>query len=251
MNIKFVSIILPTYNEKDNVVGLIKELEKQVKFKKEIIVVDDNSPDGTCEIVKKYIKRNQNTSIKLISRTKNKGLTNSLKDGIKTAKGDLIAWMDADFSMPPKILNLLIKKIEEGYDIAVGSRFVKGGKFKEVTKGKKDSKLVVLLSRLMNYSIQYLLGRNFKDYTSGFVAVKPQVLKKIHLRGDYGEYFIDFIYKALLLKYKIVELPYVCLPRNKGESKTGQNLWQYSKRGSKYIFLTLQLLMEKHILRTL
>lgn len=248
-NFNLVSIILPTYNERDNIVPLIKALQKEVKFKKEIIVVDDDSPDGTSETVKKYIKRNHKTAIKLITRTKNRGLTNSIQEGIKNSRGDVVCWMDCDFSMPPDTLNKLLNKVNAGYDIAVGSRFVKGGRFKEVSKGKKDSKLVVLLSRLMNYSIQYLLGGGFKDYTSGFVAVKLKVLKKIHLRGDYGEYFIDFIYRALGENYKVVEVPYVCLPREKGESKTGQNLYQLLRRGSKYIILTFRLLIERRILK--
>ncbi|MBI2011735.1 glycosyltransferase [Candidatus Daviesbacteria bacterium] len=247
MNVKLVSIILPTFNEKDNIISLIKTLEKEVKFKNEIIVVDDSSPDGTSDEVNKYIKRNNKRSIKVILRKKNRGLTNSLKDGIKASKGDTVAWMDADFSMPPKILNLLIKKTEEGFDIAVGSRFIKGGKIKKA--GKKDSLAAIVLSRLMNFTIQFLLGRHFRDYTSGFVAAKREVFNKITLRGDYGEYFIDFIYKAFIFKFTVIELPYVCLPRRKGESKTGSNLWQYSKRGIKYIFLTFRLLYERYILK--
>ncbi len=245
-NIKLVSIILPTYNEKENIVDLIKELEREVKIKKEIIIVDDNSPDGTSNVVKQYIKRYHKTNVKLITRTKNKGLTNSIKDGIKASKGDVIAWMDADFSMPPKILNDLLSKIHEQFDIAVGSRFVKSGGFIIPEDESKDSWLAIVVSRFMNYFIQFCLRENFKDYTSGFIAIRKQVFKKINLRGDYGEYFIDLIFNAKANNFKIAEVPYLQFPRRAGESKTGQNLWQYSKRGIKYIFLTFRLLIEKH-----
>lgn len=247
--IQLVSVILPTYNEAENIVDLAKEINKQIKHKKEIIVVDDNSPDGTSSIVKKFKTKNRKINLKLETRYKNRGLTNSIKRGIELAKGDIIVWLDCDFSMPPKVVPRLLEKIEKGYDIVVGSRFVKGGGFKiKNSKGQKDSPIAIILSRLMNFSIQILLGNSYKDYTSGFIAIKKMVFKKVLLRGNYGEYFIDLIYKAAANKFKITEIGYVCIPRERGESKTGQNLWQFLKRGIKYILLTLQLLFEKHIL---
>ena len=247
--INLISIILPTYNEAENIVPLIKEIDRVIKAKKEIIVVDDNSPDGTSKIVTNFIKKNKTKKIKLKTRLSNRGLTNSIKEGIKLSKGDVVVWMDCDFSMPPFVINQLLEKIYEGYDISVGSRFVKGGQFKKTEKGKKDSVLAIILSRMMNYVIQFILGNNFKDYTSGFIAARKKVFKKVHLRGDYGEYFIDLIHKSFAYKFKITEVPYICLPRSKGESKTGSNLWQYLKRGAKYIVLTLRLLYEQYILK--
>lgn len=247
--IKLVSVILPTYNEFENIIPLIKEIETKVKNKKQIIVVDDNSPDGTSKIVSNFIKKNDKTNIKLETRYKNKGLTNSIKRGIELAEGDVIVWMDCDFSMPPSVINKLLEKINAGSDIAVGSRFVKGGGFKmDKSTLRKDSPLAIILSRIMNYSIQILLRANFKDYTSGFIAARKNVFSKINLRGDYGEYFIDLIYKAKAYNFRIEEVGYICLPREKGESKTGQNLWQYFKRGRKYIFLAIRLLVEKNLL---
>lgn len=247
-HIKLVSIILPTYNESGNIVDLINEIEKVVKLKKEIILVDDNSPDGTAKKVTNYIKRYKKYNILVEMRTENRGLTNSIKHGIVEAKGDVIVWLDCDFSHPPIVINKLLEKIEEGYDIAVASRFIKNGGFIIPEGSSNDSWLVVLLSRWMNYLIQFFLDRRFKDYTSGFIAIKSEIFKKISLRGDYGEYFIDLIYKALSFKFKVVEIPYVQDVRREGESKTGQNLRQYLKRGSKYIILTFQLMIEKHLL---
>lgn len=247
--IKLVSIILPTYNEAENIIGLIKSINKIVKYSKEFIVVDDNSPDGTSELVRKFIKKNSNFNIKLETRYKDRGLTNSIKRGIELSGGDVVVWMDCDFSMPPPVINNLLSKIEEGYDIAVGSRFVKDGGFKiDNSKGQKDSPIAIILSRLMNFAIQFLLGRSFRDYTSGFIAAKKKVFEKVNLRGDYGEYFIDLIYKARAHKFKIIEVGYICIPREKGQSKTGQNLKQFLKRGTKYITLTFQLLIERYIL---
>jgi dolichol-phosphate mannosyltransferase len=86
-----------------------------------------------------------------------------------------------------------------------------------------------------------MLKPSFSDYTSGFVAVKREVFDKIDLRGDYGEYFVDFIYRAIRLNYLICELPYKAMPRRSGESKTGNNLMQYARRGWKYFWVVLQL----------
>lgn len=246
--IALVSIILPTYNEAENIVELIRQVDKVVKNPKQIIIVDDNSPDGTSKIVMDYIKKSNKKNVQVLTRIRNHGLTNSLKDGLKLVKGDAVVWLDCDFSMPPRVINKLLEKVENGYDIAVGSRFVKGGGFKiENTGVQKDSPVAIILSRLMNFSIQLLLGGNFRDYTSGFIAARSQVFNKISLRGDYGEYFIDLIYKARAHKFKISEVGYICLPRRKGVSKTGQNLPQFLRRGIKYILLTFQLLAEKHI----
>lgn len=245
---KFISIILPTYNEAENIIDLIREIDKKVNRKKQIVVIDDNSPDGTSSVVINFIRRTKRKDIILKTRYKNRGLTNSIREGIKFSKGEIVVWMDCDFSMPPSVINQLIAKIEEGYDIAVGSRFIKGGRIKEINKTRKDSPVAIFLSRLMNYTIQILLGRNFKDYTSGFIAARKKVFSKVKLRGDYGEYFIDLIYKSFAYGFKIVEIPYICVSRKKGESKTGQNIWQYLKRGIKYIILTLRLLIEKNIL---
>lgn len=241
---KLVSLILPTFNEAENIIPLIKAIKKAVKKPLEIIVVDDNSPDGTSKIVSKYQKKVAD-KVFLITRYKNKGLTNSIRDGILAAKGEVVVWMDCDFSHPPQFINKLLDKIDEGYDIAVASRFIKGGGF----QGKRgENLLAIFLSRLMNYSIQFMLGGEFKDYTSGFIAVRLNVIRAIKLRGDYGEYFIDLIYKALAHKFKVVEIPFVNLPRKSGESKTGSNLYEYIMRGRKYIILSFQLLIEKHIL---
>lgn len=245
--IRLVSIILPTYNEAENIIDMIREIDRRVTYQKQIIVVDDNSPDGTSRLVADHIQQNKRDDIVLKTRYKNRGLTNSIKKGIKLSKGDIIVWLDCDFSMPPAVINQLLTKISEGYDIVVGSRFIPGGKIKETDKIKKDSPVVIFLSRIMNYSIQLLLGRHFKDYSSGFVASRKNVFQKITLRGDYGEYFIDFIYKAFAYQYKILEIPYICVSRKKGVSKTGTNLLQYLMRGQKYMVLTGRLLIEKHI----
>ena len=102
-SVKKVSVILPTYNEKDNIPLLISEIFRQLPYETEIIVVDDDSPDGTWQVVEEMAKENQN--LRLLRRVDKKGLVSALNDGIAVSEGDVVAWMDSDLSMPPEKLN--------------------------------------------------------------------------------------------------------------------------------------------------
>ncbi len=238
-----VSVILPTYNERGNILPLIIGIKNQLKGEKyEIIVVDDNSPDGTWKVVEELEKKEK--SIHLIRRQWETGLTSAISEGVNSSNGNIIIWMDTDLSMPPEEMPGLLEKIRNGYDIAVASRYVPGGGMVIIEKSQ-DSLLAATLSFAMNYTIQRLLDSSFKDYTSGFVAVRKEVLDNIKLRGDYGEYFIDFIYRAIKNGYKIIEVPYISKARVYGVSKTGTNLCEYIKKGIKYIWTTLRLRVTK------
>ncbi len=235
------TVILPTYNEIENIVYLVRAIDGAIEGEKEILVLDDNSPDGTSQAIQKLIDEREIPYLRLITRIHNRGLTNSIRDGIAHARGDTVVWMDCDFSMPPSVIPELLAEIDRGYDIAVGSRFVEGGSFKKDTTDSQDSWIAVVLSRGLNIFIRALLGGWFKDYTSGFIAVRKKVFEKVHFGGDYGEYFMEIILKAHLHNFKIIEIPYICLPRARGESKTGTNMKQYIKRGIKYVRTALGL----------
>jgi len=97
------------------------------------------------------------------------------------------------------------------------------------------------MSVTLNKFIRAVLGRDFGDYTSGFIAFRRRVLDKITLHGDYGEYFIDFIHRARKLGYKVGEVPYMCVERRTGVGKTGQKLGDFLRKGRKYVWLTLKL----------
>lgn len=233
-------MILPTLNEAPNIARLIRAIQAHSAYPTEIWVVDDDSADGTWRIVQEIAAAD--VRVHLIHRVGRKGLTSAIQEGIDASAGDLVAWMDCDFSMPPEVIPQLAEAVASGgYDIAVGSRFVKGGSAKRNLKGARDSWLGVALSQALNYAVRLWLGRSFADYTSGFIVCRRAVLQEIRLVGDYGEYFMSLIYQARRKGCKIVELPYSCVPREFGESKTGSNLWQYLKRGSKYLRAALHL----------
>ncbi|MBU1147649.1 MAG: glycosyltransferase [Candidatus Omnitrophica bacterium] len=242
-----LSVILPTYNEAENIRPLIGAIVEALdEDLHEIIVIDDDSPDLTWRIVQDMIKTGECPFLRLERRLKDRGLTKSIARGIELATGDVVGWMDCDFSMPPKYLPVLLSLINADYDIAVGSRFLLGGRWKGEKKNPEDTFMGVLLSRIMNLFIQICLDHRFRDYTSGFVVARREIFSKIKLKGDYGEYFIDFIYRALKLNYHVVEVPYRWIPRVAGTSKTGANLRDYCRRGWKYITTTTRLILTRN-----
>jgi dolichol-phosphate mannosyltransferase len=138
--------------------------------------------------------------------------------------------MDCDLSMPPSDIPRLVRAIvDEQADIAVGSRWVAGG------ADVAHSWMARSLSRIINGLALLALGDKVHDYTSGFIAGRAEVFQTLRLHGDYGEYCIDLLGRAIQAKYRIREVPYRCVPRSTGESKTGANLWDYLRKGRKYV----------------
>jgi dolichol-phosphate mannosyltransferase len=227
-----VSVVLPTYNERDNIGPLIEAILANLDWPTQIIVVDDDSPDGTWQVVQEMAANDER--IELLRRTEERGLTSALNAGIARARGDVIAWMDCDLSMPPEKLPELVKALAK-FDLAIGSRYVKGG------KDAGHSFVGRAFSWVMNFCTALLLGFAIRDYTSGFIAAKREVFDQINLRGDYGEYCIDLLHRARKKGFKIQEIPYYFVPRESGQSKTATRVWDYFRRGIKYVILVLRL----------
>jgi dolichol-phosphate mannosyltransferase len=234
---KKVSVVLPTYNEKENIGPLIDEIIRTVKNRElEIIVVDDDSPDGTWMIVDEKAKTDGR--ILLTRRIGIKGLTSALNDGIRKASGDIVVWMDCDFQMPPSKISELLSAIDSGYDVAVGSRFVKGGGDARNDRSLNQPRIVYIhrfLSRLICAFCSFIFRMDFKDWTSGFIAIRKHIFDDIMLFGDYGEYFIYLIHYAVSSGYKVVEIPYVVTPRLRGSSKTSASYLGMISKGVKYV----------------
>ncbi len=219
-----VSVVLPSYNERDNVPEAIERISKALGSQLfEIIIVDDNSPDLTWKVVEEL----NHPKVKLIRRINEKGLASALDDGIRAAQGDVIVWLDADLGLPPEEIPGLVSKLDK-YDVAIGSRYIKGG---------KDPRpfFRVFLSLMINGFAMLFLGSNVRDYTSGFAAVKKEVFDKVYFsRHGFGEYFVEFAYKAKKNKFKIVEVPCVYSIRTGGVSKSDGDLGTLFRLGRDY-----------------
>ncbi len=228
---KSVSVIIPTYNEAGNIIPLIESLLKNVDNLLEILVIDDNSPDNTGALATAWAQTHT-TTVKVVIRATDHGLQKSISEGIRIAKGNIIVWMDGDFSHPPECINTLVGEIIQGKDIAVASRFVPGGKKKSA--GQSESRFAIGMSDIGNICMRKLFRVPFHDFTSGFIAVKRTVIRSLPLSGQHGEYFINLIIRAFHTGYKIIELPYVSTGRVHGSSKTAPNLYSLLLRCFQY-----------------
>jgi len=230
-----VSVILPTYDESQNVEELIQAILKCMEPAPEIIVVDDNSPDGTWEIVSRIQAEHPN--VKLLRRTKERGLATAIAEGIANSRGDVIIWMDSDFSHPPALIPQLVKALEP-CPIALASRYVKGG-------GSQASPLRVWTARLVNILANVVLGFPSLDWTSGFIAVKREVVEKVKivpLGTGYGEYFMAFLFRARKASYTIEQIPYTYIYRKRGITKTSPNTLKLLGLGFSYCWCIFSLM---------
>lgn len=234
-------MILPTLNEAENIAPLIERIYAAMPGVHEVIVVDDASPDGTADIAQRIALAHPERDIRIERRPSDPGLTKSIAHGARVATGDVLVWMDCDLSMPPEDIPGLVAAIERGHDVVVGSRFVPGGRGKGATGGTRDPQLPVLVSSVLNLALRTVLDRRFRDWTSGFVAMRRSTLMALGLRGDYGEYFMDLIFRALRSGARVLEVPCVMVPRERGTSKTASDVGGYVRRGAKYVAAALRL----------
>lgn len=233
-----ITVVLPTFNERDNILPLIQRgLAALADYRVEMLVVDDDSPDGTWQVVAELAGRDER--VRLIRRTQERGLTSAISAGIADARGAWVGWMDCDLSMPPEDLPRLAAALADGADLALGSRFVRGG------RDVGHSWVGRAFSWTINMAAWLLLDRRVKDYTSGFILAHGAVFERIRLRGDYGEYCIDLLFRALRAGFRVTEVPYAYVARQSGESKTATNPLGYVRRGWNYVVTILRLRLKK------
>ncbi len=118
-----LTVILPTYNERENIPILIEGILRCVQTPVSLLVVDDNSPDGTWEVVQGIA--GIEPRVRLLRRTSERGLTSAIWAGIRAAETDAVSWMDCDLAMPPETIPLLLERLAAGADVAIGSRYAR------------------------------------------------------------------------------------------------------------------------------
>ncbi len=213
-------VIIPTYNEKDNILTMIPELLK-LDDDLNVLIVDDNSPDGTAEVVKEFQKAEKRLHLEI--RDKKNGLGRAYIHGFNWAiknKFDLIGQMDADFSHRLVDLKKIIESCDQG-DVLVGSRWVPGG---GTTNWSFFRKLISLGGSL--YS-RLILSYPLNDWTGGFNMWKREVLEKINLEDVESEGYsfqIEMKYRAQKLGFKVTEIPITFEERRAGQSKMSSKI---------------------------
>lgn len=213
-----VGIILPTYGEADNISKLIEDIEN-LKLNVSILVIDDSSPDGTAEIVRK--KQNKYTNVLLCIRPKKNGLGTAITDGFKiflSAQNPpkYVFTMDADYSHNPQDIPQLLTTLKEcDCGIVIGSRYVKGGKITGWPLTRK------VISKTANLIARASLGLKLHDCTSGYRCYSTKFLKEAidNLHSHKYEIQIETVRQAVLKKFKVKETPILFVNRKRGKSK--------------------------------
>lgn len=224
-----VSVLLPTYNEAENIRVLLPRLMRvldNAARSYEILVIDDASGDHTADIAEAILAQ-QGRVIRRADRERSLSL--SILEGIKEAANNLIVVMDADSSHPPELIPVFLENLRQGNDLVIASRYVKGGGFCDFPLTRKfASRLACIIGRLVT---------PVKDNTSGFFGIRKAALEKVEL-SPYGfKIGLEVFVKARFNKFK--EVPYIFTNRKKGKSKFG------AKVTAQYFYHLLQLIIYK------
>ena len=212
---KLVSIVVPTYNEIDNLQAIVEQINQTMNKKSydyELIVVDDNSPDGTGILADKLAMLYKNLIV--VHRTEKTGLGDAYKAGFAEAHGDIIFEMDCDFSHNPSDIPRFLKSLEK-FDVIIGSRYVKKG------RNVNRNLLRILISRVANILASAFFHLKLTDCTSGYRAYKRKVIDTIipYVNCQKYTFQVEMLERAKTFNFKIREIPIVFQERRKGKSK--------------------------------
>lgn len=226
---KKISLIIPTYNEENNIINLITEIIKELKnYNYEIIIVDDGSIDNTVENIFQKFENNKN--IVVIQREIDRGLIQSIKFALQSISGEIFVVMDGDGQHSPKNIKPLIKELDK-FDLSIGSR--------ELKNMTSMSKTRVFLSRFFNLVVRTIISTKLSDPLTGFFAGKAALLNKkfFLLKSDGFKVLLDLIYSNKSQKIKITERKINFYSRKSGESKLGpQVMFSFMTQIISFIF---------------
>jgi len=223
-----VSVILATYNERDNIGQMIEATLENIRQPVEIIVVDDNSPDGTAD----YVRGLENPDVILILRLRERGLASAVARGVMESKGEIIGWIDADMPGEAKNLSNMVE-LTKVHDVVIASRFVAGG-------GDTRHFARTLASRLINGFAKAVLGYGINDYGSCVAMVRRNVFDDVMIIPyGFGDFFIEFVYGCCKKGFMVHEMPYHLLSREGGASKSFPSIKGFLWLGSKYVIRVL------------
>jgi len=211
-----ISVVLPTYNERDGIAELVEEVlavGRAARLPLEVLVVDDDSPDGTAAHVAEVFAHEP--AVRVHVRRGERGLATAIRRGIGDARGDIIVLMDSDGNHDPAMLPLMVR-CAEGFDIVIGSRYVMGG-------GMPYSAFRYWASYAFNVLIRIVLGLRIHDNLSGYFVFRRTLLTGLdadRIFYGYGDYAIRFLHQVVRRGGRVLEIPTVYGLRKGGESKT-------------------------------
>lgn len=228
-----ISVITPTFNERDNLAPLIEEISRDLAGTSfEIIIADDDSPDRTWEHAQEIA--NADPRVRVIRRTSQRGLGASVIDGFAAARGELVACIDADLQHDPSALPHMLQAVDSGADVAIGSRYVGGGSTGNWNFARR------MISRLATRMAQGFLGIQLSDPMSGYFVMRRADFLKVQPALDGRGFKILLEILAELRPRTIAEVPYTFRIRHSGNSKLTSaivfqfvaQLWRISRHHS-------------------
>ena len=230
------SIILCTYNEAHYIENTIAKIEKII-VNLELIIVDDNSTDGTKEIINRI---NQEKKYKVIFRKKSKGLASAFLRGFIETSGDHIGWLDTNMTESIPRFQEMSELLNSDNDIVILSRYVEGGDDKRRLMRSLSSKYFNIICRL-------ILRSPIKDLTSGIFLMKRSIIDEVTFLGyGHGEFFIEFVDNAYRKGFKIKEIPFVQYTEDSlGTSKSAPNLIKFFYLGLMYFTRIISIVIRR------
>ena len=231
---KDLSIVLTTYNEANNIKQTINSLLNKNNIK-EIIIIDDDSNDGTVNVLKKL----QNSKIKIVIRKKIRGFASAFIDGLKIATGDYILRFDLDMYESIDFFFDAFQKISTNEDCIIFSRYKGNGRdYRSIYRS--------MPSYILNKLCQKLLYSKIKDYTSCIIIFKRDILSEIFPKNThYANFIIDFIFEMIRKNKNIKEVPFVQNKITEANSKSAPNVIKFLFNGSFYLFSILRCMFIK------
>lgn len=209
-----VSLIIPMYNEEENVLITLEEVKKVLKTcgSYQIIAVDDGSSDQTLTLLEEFAS--ENPELMVLKHPVNMGMGRALRTGFEKAEGDVIITLDADLSYEPKYLTELIKELHENHlDIVIGSQYMAGGETEDIPF------IRLFISKMANKIVGYALNKNISTVTGILRAYRKEVIDSIEIESTGTEINPEILSKAIAIGFEVKEIPVKLKGRKLGESK--------------------------------
>ncbi len=235
-----LSVVIPAHNEVESIGATVEALVAELRAQEvpyEIVVVDDNSGDGTGDVVRAISERDP--AVRCIRSPRSPGFGQAVRSGLDEYTGDAIAIVMADLSDSPADLVRYYRVLEEGFDCAFGSRFIRGGKVNDYPKVK------LILNRLVNFGIRVLFRHGYNDTTNAFKAYRREVIDHVQpLLSHHFNLTVELPLKAIVRGCSYAIVPVSWTNRAHGVSKL-----KLQEMGSRYLFIVLYVFLEHHLSR--
>jgi dolichol-phosphate mannosyltransferase len=235
-----LSVVIPAHNERDSIRTTVEAVGAELRAEGipyEILVIDDSSSDGTGDIVRALAEHH--LDVRCVRSPRPPGFGQAVRTGLDEFTGDAVAIVMADLSDAPKDLVRYYRALEEGFDCAFGSRFIRGGEVHDYPKAK------LMLNRLANLGIRMLFRHGYNDTTNAFKAYKREVIEHIQpLLSNHFNLTVEMPLKAIVRGHSYAVVPISWTNRAHGVSKL-----KLQEMGSRYLFIVLYVFLEHHLSR--